>query len=153
MTEHQQLRENLGVALATARTATLSVLEAGSGTPYGALVNVAATPGGTVVTLLSRLAKHTQGLLADPRASLLVTGSLPETGDVLTGFRATLMGRMVVSDDPVLRDTFLTRHPYAEGYAGFADFSFWVMQPTTVHAVGGFGRITTVAASELFPLA
>ncbi len=151
--EHERLRVALGQALGAARTATLSVIDVATGTPYGALVNIAASPKGSVVMLLSQLAKHTEGLVADPRASLLVTGRLPTHGDVLTGFRASLMGKMQKTDDIDQRKMFLARHPYAETYAGFGDFSFWELMPHTIHAVAGFGRIVTVAAADVFPLA
>jgi heme iron utilization protein len=135
--------------LQRARTGTLSVSDFESGTPFGALVNVATDEAGLPLFLFSKLARHTKGILADPHASLLVS-ELPGEGDPLTGFRATIVGEMHAADDQTLRARYIEQHPYAELYAGFGDFGFWRMTPHSVYVVAGFGRIHSFAAKDVF---
>ena len=93
--------------------------------------------------LVSKLAWHTQNLLADARASVLV-GELPPTGDALVGPRVTVLGRFEPVEDANLRRRYLARHPQAGLYADFPDFSFWRLNPSGIHGVAGFGRIETL---------
>ncbi len=135
-----------------ARTATLASLDRSGGGPYASLVNVASDVDGAPIVLISKLAWHTQNLLADGRGSLMVA-ELPETGDALTGPRVTVMGQWREAALPQLRRRYLARHPQAEVYVDFGDFSFWRLTPEVVHAVAGFGRIETLSAAEVFPAA
>ena len=139
-------------ALAGARTGALSVVDPETGGPYGALVNIAVTADLCPVILVSSLARHTQGLLKDNRASLLVHADLPAEGDALTTLRLTVTGIFRKSDSDAARQAYLTRHPYAEHYAGFGDFSFWTLVPSKLHVVAGFGRIHTYDFSALSAL-
>lgn len=149
MTERFTCRE-ARLLLRRARTATLASLDRSGGGAYASLVNVASDVDGAPIVLISKLAWHTQNLLADGRGSLLVA-ELPETGDALTGERVTAMGRWAEAAEPRLRRRYLARHPQAEVYVDFGDFSFWRLQPEVVHAVAGFGRIETLSAAEVFP--
>jgi heme iron utilization protein len=132
-----------------ARTGTLSVLDFETGGPLGALVNVAVTEKFEPVILTSRLSRHTQCLDRDGRASVMVTGTLPQTGDALTGFRATLTGVLRRVENTQVRQIFLAQHPYAELYAGFSDFGFWLMAPEKLYLVAGFGRVHQYDAKAL----
>ena len=132
------MKETAKTVLSRAKTGTLSVVDFETGTPFGALVNVATDETGLPLFLFSKLARHTKSLLINPAASLLVA-ELPEQGDALTGFRATITGTLSeVKIDPAL---YLTKHPYAEMYVGFGDFGFWRMSPQKIYVVAGFGRI------------
>lgn len=136
--------------LRRARTAALATLNREGGGPYVSVANIATDVAGWPVILISRLAWHTQNLLADERASILVS-ELPAAGDALTAARMTVMGRFLPSSEADVRRRYLARHPAAEGYAGFSDFSFWRLEPRQIHAVAGFGRIETMAPQEVFP--
>ena len=59
----------------TARTAALATLDPASGAPLTTLVGVASDFDGAPLFLMSTLARHTQHLAADPRASVLLTES------------------------------------------------------------------------------
>jgi heme iron utilization protein len=135
--------------LVRAKTCTLSTISHKDGAPFGVLANIATDASGRPVLLMSALAWHTQNLIADARASVMVA-EVPDTGDALTGPRVTVIGRFERSDDTDLRARYLANHPYAELYAGFGDFSFWLMTPSSVHGVAGFGRIETLAPDEVF---
>jgi heme iron utilization protein len=135
--------------LRRARTATLATVNRDGGIPYASLVNIATDCAGLPVLLISKLAWHTQNLLADPRASIMAAEPPPE-GDALTGPRVTVLGRFTQIEDPAIRRRYLARHPAANLYVDFGDFAFWRMTAETVHAVAGFGRIETLAPEELF---
>ncbi len=146
------MTENAELAKATIdqnRTASLGTLDSESGGPYVSLVNYAGDGSGLPILLLSRLAWHTKSLIRDPRASLLVA-QLPTAGDALAGLRVTLVGKILELPNKELAKLYCRRHPEAQGYVGFTDFSFWRMTPEKVHVIGGFGRIETLAASSVF---
>ncbi len=139
--------------LRAASTGALASLNP-AGTPFASLVTVATDVDGTPLMLLSRLAVHTRNLDTDPRCSLLLVAPGGEGGDPLAGARATLEGRAVriAGDDESLariRRRFLARQPEAAGYAGFADFGFFRLEPSTAHLVAGFGRIHAIPAADL----
>ena len=135
--------------LVRAKTCTLSTISHKDGAPFGALANIATDKSGRPVLLMSTLAWHTRNLIADPRASVMVA-EVPQAGDALTGPRVTVVGHFERSDDTNLRSRYLVHHPYAELYADFGDFSFWLMTPSIVHGVAGFGRIETLTPEEVF---
>src|SRR5271169_4946226 len=77
--------------LRRSRQGALATLMAGSGDPYCSLVNVASGPDGAPILLISRLALHTQNILADSRVSLMLDERA--AGDPLEGARIMLSGR------------------------------------------------------------
>ena len=129
------------------RSGALATLMPGSGDPYCSLVNVATTIGAAPVLLLSELALHTKNLHSDTRASLMVDER--KVGDPLEGARVMLMGRCVKDDDAATRVAYLRRHPDAEMYANFSDFSFYRMDIGHAHLVAGFGRIVDLKPQDI----
>jgi len=134
--------------LRLAASGGLATLEAG-GAPFASLVTTAATAPGEPILLLSQLAVHTRNLARDPRASLLVVKPGGETGDPLAGARLSVSGEVVGDADPAVRRRFLARHEEATAYADFGDFAFYRLKVREAHLVAGFGRIVTLAATEL----
>jgi len=133
--------------LREARSGALATLMQDSGDPYCSLVNVATTIDGSPVLLLSKLALHTKNLLADTRASLMLDER--KEGDPLEGARVMLMGRCVKDADTATSLAYLRRHPDAEMYANFSDFSFYRMEISRVHLVAGFGRIVDLKPQDV----
>jgi putative heme iron utilization protein len=133
--------------LREARSGALATLMPGSGDPYCSLVNVATAADGAPVLLLSGLALHTKNILADARVSLMLDER--KEGDPLEGARVMLMGRCVKANDPSASKSYLRRHPDAEGYAGFADFSFYRVEIANAHLVAGFGRIVDLDRQDV----
>jgi putative heme iron utilization protein len=127
-------------------TGTLATLLPG-GAPYASLVTVAALADGSPVLLLSKLARHTENIVADSRVSLLLAEN--RSGDPLEGARVSLSGTIAQTDDPAARRRFLARHPSAQGYANFADFAFFRIELANAHLVAGFGRIVDLDAAQL----
>jgi len=128
--------------------ASLASLDAGSGYPYASLITVATDPSGAPVFLISGLARHTQNLVADPRATILVDGT-GALGDPLQGARVTLFGQAEQTGDDAARRRFLARHPEADFYADFPDFSVWRLGVERAHYIGGFGRIVDFTPGDL----
>lgn len=128
--------------------AALATLDHASGRPYASLITVAADSDGSPLFLISTLAVHTQNLEKDARASILFDGT-DGLGDPLEGGRVSVFGTAEATDSKTVRRRFLARHPSAEMYADFADFSFWRLRPEGAHFVGGFGRIHDLTPDEL----
>ena len=135
--------------MAGAKTAGLGTIDRQTGHPYVSLVTLSVDAGGAPLMLLSRLARHTQNLEADPRASLLLTPQGASVADPMAGARVTLIGRALPTLSATARERFLARHPEAEMYAGFADFQFFGLIVDHAHFIGGFGRIVEVSAAEI----
>ncbi|MGB0681763.1 MAG: HugZ family protein [Magnetovibrionaceae bacterium] len=123
------------------------------GAPYVSLVTIATDQQGQPVFLFSQLADHTQNLIRDNRASLLIEGA-SRRANPQTGPRVTLMGRVENSADQGEARAeadgarFLARHPKARMYAGFGDFGFYRMVVERAHWVGGFGRARWFSADQ-----
>jgi hypothetical protein len=60
-----------------------------------------------------------------------------------------LMGRCIKDEEPATSAAYLRRHPDAEMYASFADFSFYRMEVGRAHLVAGFGRIVDLKAEDV----
>ncbi len=129
--------------LARGGEAALSTLT--DGFPYGSLIQYACDGQGQPLMLISDLAEHTQNLLIDPRASLLIWDA-PGELDPLAAGRVTLIGRAVKARDGL--DDYLKRHPQARAYASFKDFHLWRLEVERVRYVGGFGHMSWVAADD-----
>src|SRR6267142_4543866 len=134
------------------RAGTLGTLDRHTGHPFASLVTVATDVDGSPLILTSRLSTHTANLEADGRASVL----LAETGkgDPLAHPRLTVLGTFTQvvresADDARVRRRFLARHPKAELYAGFGDFSFWRLAVAAAHLNGGFARAADLAAADV----
>jgi len=129
------------------RSGALATIMTRSGDPYCSLVNVAPVPDGAPLLLMSSMALHTKNILADPRASLMLDER--KDGDPLQGARIMLMGTLAATNDAAARTAYLRRHPEAEMYAGFADFSFYRMALKGAHLVAGFGRIVDLVTADI----
>ncbi|MFO1080150.1 MAG: DUF2470 domain-containing protein [Reyranellaceae bacterium] len=131
-------------ALATALPADFA------GWPYASLVLIAVHHDLSIVLLISDLAEHSKAIKADPRVSLLLerTEGLDQP---LTGARVTALGRAEPVVGEGARRRFLSRHPDAEAYAGFADFHFYRIVPERLHLVAGFGKIRWLSGAEVAP--
>jgi putative heme iron utilization protein len=135
--------------LRRSRQGALATLNPGSGDPYCSLVNVASHGDGSPILLISRLALHTQNILADSRVSLMLDERAQ--GDPLEGSRIMLAGRAEqAGGDAVatLRRRYLNAHPSAEAFVDFKDFSFFRIRPAGAHLVAGFGRIVDLRPEQ-----
>lgn len=135
-------------ALATQRRAARAERQ---GHPYVSKVGVAWDVDGAPIFLFSTLAAHTQDVLADGRASLLLEAP-STTANPLESARCTLVGQAhKITDEQEIahaRARYLAHHPGAALYAGFGDFAFWRLHIDKVHYVGGFGAAKWLKAVD-----
>jgi putative heme iron utilization protein len=120
------------------------------GHPFGSVVSYGVLPDGSPTLLLSSLAVHTENLLADPHASLLVVEPGAESEALARG-RATLVGRIEPIDqaaDDAVREDYLARHAIARGWVGFRDFAFYRLDVASVYYVAGFGVMGWVEQAD-----
>jgi putative heme iron utilization protein len=103
------------------------------GWPFGSVMPYVLDERGAPVFLISAMAVHTQNVVADPRASLLVMQSAGGS-DPLGLARATLLGTVTGIDDvpAALRQAYLDRHPNARHWIEYSDFAFYRLDVTHV---------------------
>jgi len=142
--------ERVKTLLVSERVGTLATQSARHpGWPFASVMPYALDSEASPIFLISGMAIHTQNILADPRASLLVMQSGGD-GDPLGSPRATLLGSVTRIDEPsaAIRDAYLERHPQARYWIGFSDFSFFRLDVADVYFVGGFGVMGWVPATD-----
>jgi hypothetical protein len=120
------------------------------GEPFVSMVPFAILPGGDgFVIHVSRLATHTQDMLLSPAVSLLVVALSPPGSSPQATARVTIQGQAqpCAGSTPVhaeAKAAYLSRFPQTADLFGFADFSLFVIRPTSVRFVGGFAQATTL---------
>lgn len=118
--------------------------------PFGSVMPYGLDESGAPTFLISTMAMHTQNLLGDPRASLLVMETAAAE-DPLGAGRVTLMGKVARTPESrleIVRDGYLARHPSASYWVDFKDFLFFEMEVVDLYFVGGFGVMGWVAAED-----
>jgi len=120
------------------------------GWPFGSIMPYGLDPSGRPLFLISAMAMHTQNILADPRAGLLVTQA-EAAADPLGAGRVTLLGNVATIPAPELpqaRELYLAGYENARYWADFDDFAFYRMDIVDVYFVGGFGVMGWVNAAD-----
>lgn len=129
------------------------------GRPYASTVAYGAPPDLSRLLLhVSRLAPHTQHLLADPRASLAVSEVDDGRADPQTLARVTVSGHVEILPRGSAEYTagsalYAQRLPESRRLFGFQDFLLLSLIPEEVRYVGGFAMARTYSARELQALA
>lgn len=121
------------------------------GSPLVTLVAVATIEDGAPLLLLSQIAAHTQNILREPRASLLIEGTSDDP-DPMTAPRLSLSGKIVALDEPEIakaKARFLEKHPGSEPYDSELDFSYYRLAIESVRFNQGFGRFRKLGPSDL----
>jgi heme iron utilization protein len=143
--------ERARTLLSMERIGSLSTLSRKQpGFPFGSIMPYAIDETGRPIFLISTMAMHTQNLLADPRASLLVSQPDP-SGDPLGASRVTLIGNVAgvpEAELPDARSLYLARYENSRYWVDFKDFSFFRLQVVDVYFVGGFGVMGWVSAED-----
>jgi putative heme iron utilization protein len=142
----------IATLIGSQRVAALGTLGDG---PFVSMVAYAAEPDfGGLLLHLSRLAVHTQQLLAAPRSSLLICERDDGRDDVQTLARITLGGDATPipaasAAYAAARACYLARLPAAEMLFDFPDFALFRFIPSEARYVGGFARIYTLTPAQL----
>lgn len=103
---------------------------------------------------VSRLAWHTQDMLADARVSLSIAEPDDGRADPQTLARVALRGDVVQlpgegESFERLKADWLARFPESAVTFGLADFSFWRFVPRDARFVAGLGRTYNLSAESL----
>jgi putative heme iron utilization protein len=134
------------------RTAVLLTMR--NGRPFGSHVPYVFGSDWTKAYLhLSRLALHTQHLLADPHVSLFIAEPDGPRKNPLALRRINLVGQaaQLSPDAPSygeLKERYLSRFPQAEMMFGFGDFALWELRLEDAHFVLGFGQAFVSTATN-----
>lgn len=121
------------------------------GFPFGSVTPYALDGRGRPLFLISSMAMHTKNLMANPKASLLVSEESTEEGGLLSGPRANVLGAVTQVPEPEVeqaREAYLKVHPAAEQWVDFGDFAFYRMDVAEVYYVAGFGVMGWVSARD-----
>lgn len=137
--------------LRDAPVAALATLHRGE--PAVSMVPYALLPDGRFVVHVSRLAPHTQDMLAHAGVSLLVTAPLPAATSPLALPRVSVQGPAQpcppeAPDHAAARAAYLARLPDAQELFSFADFSLFLIVPQALRYVAGFGRAHALNAAQ-----
>ncbi|MEM7736188.1 MAG: DUF2470 domain-containing protein [Deinococcota bacterium] len=128
------------------------------GYPYSSTVAYAVTDDGDLLMLLSQLAQHTKNMALDEGtedsgtdlapASLFIHDQLG-LADPLAEPRLSLLGKVRLEPDKTAyQAAFTAKHPSAEVYINFHDFSFYRFVPDKLYYIAGFGRMGWATAED-----
>ncbi|MEO8202630.1 MAG: pyridoxamine 5'-phosphate oxidase family protein [Betaproteobacteria bacterium] len=143
----------LATLLRGQRTAALGTLREGA--PLVSMVlYLAAGDFSAFFFHVSRLAWHTQDMLADPRVSLSVAATDDGRRNPQVLERVSLRGEAVPfattpQEHAGMQERWLARFPQSAINFELADFLFFRFVPRDARFVAGFGRIHTLTADDL----
>ena len=128
-TQHQILElsyaERVRTLIHLQQVGSLSTLsEKHSGWPFGSVMPYGLDQTGNPTFLISTMAIHTQNLLHNPKARLLIIEAAADE-DPLGKARVTIMGEItqVAEEDlAVIRESYLNQHQEARYWVDFGDF-------------------------------
>ncbi|HEY9089272.1 MAG TPA: pyridoxamine 5'-phosphate oxidase family protein [Anaerolineaceae bacterium] len=135
------------------RTAALGTLR--GGIPNVSMVLFAASPDFLSYYLhLSRLAQHTQDLIADARAGLMICEPDDHQRDPQTLARISLLGDVEqlaagINGFPAARDTYLLKFPQSRANFMLGDFAIYKFQVRSARFVANFGKIFNLKPTDL----
>ncbi len=135
------------------RVAALGTLRQGA--PLVSIVLYLPAPDFSVFHLhVSRLAWHTQDMMADARVSLSVAATDDGSRNPQMLERVSLRGEAVAlpngtAEHAALKTAWLERFPESAINFELADFAFFRVAPRDARFVAGFGRIHNLSAAAL----
>jgi len=136
--------------LRSTRSGILSTHSArAEGYPFGSVAPFVLDHDCQPIILISNIAEHTKNILANPKVSLLVFAGAE---DLQANARLTLLGEAVKTfkdADADLRTRYLRYLPQAAGYFDMHDFSFYRIHIHQARYIGGFGKMSWLAGSDL----
>ncbi|HEX5689725.1 MAG TPA: pyridoxamine 5'-phosphate oxidase family protein [Roseiflexaceae bacterium] len=142
---------NVAALIRGQRQAALATLR--DNTPFVSMVAYAPEPDfGGFLLHLSRLAAHTNQLLANPASSLLICEGDDGRDDVQTLARITLAGTttpLSEAERAAGRALYLARLPAAAQLFELPDFVLFRFVPNEARYVGGFARAFSLTAERL----
>jgi putative heme iron utilization protein len=139
------------------RVASLGTLRSGVSDqgPLVSLIPFVAAPDFSAFYIhASRLAQHTQDILADPRVSLMVAETDDGVRDPQQLARVSLRGLALPvaendPDYPAVRSLYLARFPQSAMTFNLGDFALYRIEPSGARYVAGFGKTFNLTADSL----
>jgi putative heme iron utilization protein len=147
------IRREIARLVFSQRWAALASID--DGQPLASMVAYAAEPGlEGLLLFLSGLSQHTRNLVADGRASLVVSAPDTGVGDPQTLPRVTLNGRALViaRHDPLFDEAaarYVARFPDSAMRFGLGDFLLFRFAVADARYVGGFARAISLSGDDL----
>ncbi|MEM6538307.1 MAG: DUF2470 domain-containing protein [Pseudomonadota bacterium] len=145
-----ETRKTVKDMVRTAWRGSFAYRELSSGDPVNVLTGIATDVDGAPIFPMSSLSDKVASVEACPTVSLLIA---PETaGDPFASARVTLNGKVTKldgEDAAFARHRYLAKHPAAEVYIDFGDFSLWKLHVTSAHYIGGFANAFKMADTDL----
>ncbi|MBI4000669.1 MAG: pyridoxamine 5'-phosphate oxidase family protein [Nitrospira defluvii] len=141
---NEEVQAAWGRLVEEVRTGVLLTLR--NGHPFGSHVPyVFGDDWSRVYLHLSRLAFHTQHLLADARISLFIAEPDKPGKNPLALQRLNLQGEAVIlppTDEwyETVKQRYLAKFPPSQMMFGFGDFALWELRMSHAHLVLGFGQ-------------
>jgi heme iron utilization protein len=121
------------------------------GTPFGSLVIYALDEDGSPIILISDIAQHTDNILKNPKASIMVSKVNQE--DIFDSQRITLIGefsKVTEKEREAIQETYLKKYPDSEYLTELNDFNFYRMKVNKVYFIGGFGKIFWIESEDYY---
>jgi hypothetical protein len=117
-----------------------------TGYPFATSLNYITDEHHRPILLMSRLAEHTQCVLADSRAGAVVARTVGD-GEIA---RASFVGDVVrIEPSPSLVERYLRYHPAAQRFLQLGDFHFYRFEPKRIRVVGGFAQAGWLDGKQL----
>ncbi|KAL3631617.1 hypothetical protein CASFOL_024601 [Castilleja foliolosa] len=126
--------------------AFLSTFSLHEGYPSGSMIDFACDAYGSPILAVSKLAVHTQDLLANPKCSLLVSKDPDDRTDLIVTVHGDALP-VTESELEAIRTAYMTTHPDAF-WVDFGDFQFLRIEPKVVRYL--FGVATALFDSGEF---
>ena len=103
---------------------------------------------------VSKLAQHTQDMLADARVGLLISEADDGRPDPQTLARISILGvaEQVAAENneyPAIRNRYVMRFPQSAPLFGFGDFGIWRIVPRSARFVAGFAQAFNLTPDAL----
>ncbi len=146
-------RQKLAHLIRTAQTAALGTLREGA--PFVSMVLFAVEEDFSAFYIhASKLAFHTQDMLADPRVSLMIAETPTANADPQQAARVSIRGEAVSvpKNSPNyarIRDMYLQKYPASAPLFSFGDFDLYCITPHTARYVAGFARAFNLTPAAL----
>ena len=107
---------------------------------------------------VSRLAQHTQDMLADARVGLLVSEADDGRIDPQTLVRISILGtaEQVDTEQPeysTIWSNYVARFPQSSPLFGFGDFGLWRVVPKSARFIAGFAQAYNLTPDALMRVA
>ncbi len=143
----------LAAMIRAGKTAALGTLREGG--PFVSMVLFAVEDDFSAFYIhASRLAFHTQDMLADPRVSLMIAETETPGADPQQLARISIRGEaaLIAKDSPDydrIREMYLRKYPASAPLFGFGDFDLYRITPKTARYVAGFARAFNLTPAAL----